>query len=102
MSNFLGAIAPIVEAAEQSDDDAARAADHLRDIDINRHRMAEPREIGETERRSRLPLRRPGSGERAEVAVGEGKKHEVGGRMAEIAGGLRPSKPSTPHRPQIQ
>src|SRR5262245_5160773 len=94
MSNFLGAIAPIVEAAEQSDDDAARAADHLRDIDINRHRMAEPREIGEAKRRSRLHLRGPGSGERAEVAVGEGKKYEVGGRMAEIDGGLRLVKPS--------
>src|SRR5262245_62983115 len=94
MSNFLRAIAPIVEAAERSGDAAARAADHLRDIDINRHRMAEPREIGEAERRSRLPLRGPGGGERAEVAVGEGKKHEVGRRMAEIDGGLRLVKPS--------
>ena len=54
VGDFLGAIAPIVEAAEQADHHAARAGDHLLDIEIDRHRVAEPRKIGEAERRSSL------------------------------------------------
>ena len=55
VGDFLGAVAPIVEAAEQADHDAARAGDHLLDIEIDRHRVAEPRKIGEAQRRQ--PLR---------------------------------------------
>ena len=58
VGDFLGAIAPIVEAAEQADHHAARAGDHLLDIEIDRHRVAEPRKIGEAERRSSLALAR--------------------------------------------
>ena len=58
VSNFLRAIAPIVEAAEQADHHAARARDHLLDIEIDRHRVAELREIGEAERRRALALAR--------------------------------------------
>ena len=94
VSDLLGAVAPIVETAEQPDDDAARAGDHLLDIKIDRHRVAEPRKIGEAERRRRFPLRRPGSGESAEVAVGEGEKDEVGARLAEIDGVFRLVKSS--------
>ena len=49
VGNLFRAIAPIVETAEEADHDAARAGDHLLDIKIDRHRMAEPREIGEAE-----------------------------------------------------
>ena len=89
VGDLLGAVAPIVEAAEQADHHAARAGDHLLDIEIDRHRVAEPRKIGEAERRSSLAPRGPRSGERTEVAVGEGQEHEVGARLAEIDGGFR-------------
>ena len=94
VSNLFRAIAPIVETAEQPDHDAARARDHLLDIKIDRHRVAEPRKIGEAERRRSFPLRGPGSGERAEVAVGKGEKDEIGARLAEIDGVFRLVKSS--------
>ena len=89
VGDFLGAVAPIVEAAEQADHDAARAGDHLLDIEIDGHGMAEPREIGEAQGRSRLSLRGPRGGERAEVAVGEREKGEIRARLAEIDGVFR-------------
>ena len=89
VGDLLGTVAPIVEAAEQTDHHAARAGDHLLDIEIDRHRVAEPRKIGEAERRSSLAPRGPRSGERTKVAVGEGQEHEVGARLAEIDGGFR-------------
>ena len=58
VGDLLGAVAPIVEAAEQADHDAARAGDHLLDIEIDRHRVAEPRKIGEAERRCSFALAR--------------------------------------------
>ena len=49
VGQLLGAVAPIIEPAEQADDHAAGAGDHLLDIEVDRHRVAEPGEIGEAQ-----------------------------------------------------
>ena len=46
---FLGTVAPVLKAAEQADNDATRLFYDALDIEIDRHRMFEPCQIGETE-----------------------------------------------------
>ena len=57
VSQFLGAVAPIIEPAEQTHDRATCSRDHLLDIEVDRHGVAEPGEIGEAQG-GELPIMR--------------------------------------------
>ena len=78
MGHLLGAIAPIVEAAEQADDDAVRIPDHLLHIEVDGHGMAELAEIGEPKRGQGAAASLPSGSGAPKVAVDEGQEHEVG------------------------
>ena len=80
----VAAIAPPIVPAEDAHQDDAGMARHLVDPQIDRHRMAQVAQRGEPHVRHRAGLRLPGSREAGEVAVGEGKRHHLGRRLAEI------------------
>ena len=86
VGDALQAVAPVVEPAQAAHDDERALRDHALDIEVDRHRMAQPLEAGEPQRRQRLRVRLPGGGERREVAVGEGQHDDLGRRLAEIDG----------------
>jgi hypothetical protein len=87
LRHLLGAVAPIIESAEKPHHHAAGARDHLLDIKIDRHRVAELGEIDEAQRRQRTACGLPAGRRRGKVAVAEGKEYEVGGGVPEIDGG---------------
>ena len=86
--DFLGPIAPVVEAAEQADHHAFRARNDLVDIQIDRHRMAQPRQAGQTQAGPWFRHCLPGGGQRPQIAVGKRQEHQIGRRLAEILGCL--------------
>ena len=85
---FLDAVAPIVKTAEKTDQDKARLARGLLDIEIDRIGVFERAEIGEPQAHGvvRAPLR--GGRDEAEIAVGKGEKQEIGRGLSKINGGL--------------
>jgi hypothetical protein len=81
MGQFLGAVAPIIEPAKEANYHTTRMRNHLLDIEIDRHRVAELDQIGEPQRGTVTARGSPGRGGRAEVAVGEREQHEIGARL---------------------
>ena len=82
----LEPVAPVIEAAEAAHDHDLGARHHAVDIEIDRHRMAQPLEAGEPQGRQRPGVALPGGGQRRQVAVGEGQHDHLGRRLAEIDG----------------
>ena len=59
-NDLLQTVGPVAAAAEQAQYHQARAADHLLDIQVDRHRMAELQEIGEAQARAYRAVVWPG------------------------------------------
>ena len=83
----LDAVAPVVEAAEAADDADPGAGDHRVDVEIDRHRVAQLRHLGEPQRgQARFGRVRAGDGR--QIRIGEGQEHDLARRLAEIDGRL--------------
>ena len=81
----IGAVRPVPDPSHQADDDEARAGQRLLDIEIDRKRMGELHQIGETQaRRPAGPRGRRRKGR--ELAVGRRQEHDLAGRLVEVDG----------------
>ncbi len=94
-ADLLDAVAPILDPAEQANQNAARSRQRLLDVEIDRERMGQAAQIGKTQARQRLPPGAPRCGESAEITVGKRQHDEVRRGLAEILGdrGLLKSMP---------
>ena len=80
--HLLQAIGPVAAPAEQANDDEAGPADHLLDVQVDRHRMAQLKEVGEAQARCALPPSGLGGGEAGELGIGRREDHDVARRLA--------------------
>ena len=83
-NRLLQTVGPVAAAAQQTQYHQARAADHLFDVQVHRHRMAELQEIGEAQARGTVRPSRLGGGEAGQLGVGGRQKHDVARRLAEV------------------
>ena len=88
-ADLLDTVAPIVDPAEQPDQDAARAGQSVLHIEIDGERMDEAAQIGQSQARQVFAPGAPGGCERAEVAVCKGQHDEIGRGLAEVFRGRR-------------
>ncbi|GJD54513.1 hypothetical protein IFDJLNFL_0385 [Methylobacterium dankookense] len=80
----LDAVAPVIEPAEAADHHQLRPRDHLLDVEIDRERVAQPRQPGEAQSGQGRSLGRRGLGDAGEVGIGEGQDDDVPGLLAQI------------------
>ncbi len=83
-NDLLQTVGPVAATAEQAQYHQVRAADHLLDIQVDRHRMAELQEIGEAQARA---IGRPsglGCRETGQLGVSGRQEHDVAGRLTEV------------------
>src|SRR5581483_6075558 len=80
------AILPIGFAADQANQNPLGVRQRALDISIDRERMAQRDQIGESQQRQALATTPPAGGECREIAVGEGKHHEISRILTEIDG----------------
>ena len=86
-AELFDAVTPIVNTAEQADQDAARARQGVLEIQIDRERMRQLTQVGQSKTRQGLAATAPGGREGAEIAVRKGQHDQVRRGLAEILGG---------------
>ncbi|GJE59799.1 hypothetical protein MPOCJGCO_1901 [Methylobacterium trifolii] len=87
-SGALDAVAPIVQAAEAADHDDLRCRDHPVYVEVHRHRVAQARELGETQGRTIRSAGRIGVRDPEQVGIGERQEDDVAGLLPEVDGRL--------------
>ena len=82
---LLKRVSPIARAAQEPRDDQARFCRAIGDMQIDRHRVTQVVEAGQPDRGG-IVQRCAGLRQGGKFGVGHRKKHDVGGRLAQIEG----------------
>ena len=82
--DLLQPIRPVAAAAEQAQDHQARLGDHLLDIEIDRHRVAELEQVGEPQARRVRRAAGLGRGQAGELGIGRREKDDVARALREV------------------
>ena len=88
VGDALQAVAPVVQAAEAAHDHGFRLGDDALQVKIDRHRMAQPLQTGQSQRRQQPGVSLPGRSKRRQIGVREGEHDDFGRRVAKIDGNV--------------
>ena len=84
LGEFFNPIAPIVEPAQQAHQHEARPGRHFLHIEIDGIMMQQLADVGGAQIRIKRATLAPGAGDTSKVAVGEGEKQNIGGRLPKV------------------